>query len=137
MSKKYPVIAITGSSGAGTTSVMESFEYIFRRENILAQVIEGDSMHRYERKQMDELLEKHHKIPGNYFSHFSPEANELAALENTFKTFGQTGQCKVRKYIHSQAEGASYKQAAGTLTPWRDSAEAADLLCYEGVHGVM
>lgn len=135
MSKKYPVIAITGSSGAGTSSVMESFEYIFRRENISAQVIEGDSMHRYERKEMDDLLEKHHKIPGNYFSHFSPEANELAELENTFRTFGQTGRCKVRKYIHSDTEGVPYKQAAGTLTPWRDSAVDADVLFYEGLHG--
>lgn len=135
MSKKFPVIAITGSSGAGTSSVMESFEYIFRRENICAQIIEGDSMHRYERKEMDALLEKYHKIPGNYFSHFSPEANELAALETTFKNFGQTGLCKVRKYIHSDAEGAPYKQAAGTLTPWRNCAENADVLFYEGLHG--
>jgi phosphoribulokinase len=135
MSKKYPVIAITGSSGAGTSSVMESFEYIFRRENIQAQVIEGDSMHRYERKEMDALLEARNKIPGNYFSHFSPEANELAELENTFKTFGETGQCKVRKYIHTDAEGAQYKQGAGTLTPWRYSAVDADVLFYEGLHG--
>jgi phosphoribulokinase len=135
MSKKFPVIAITGSSGAGTSSVMESFDYIFRRENIRAQMIEGDSMHRYERKEMDELLEKHHKIPGNYFSHFSPEANELAALEDTFKSFGQTGQCKVRKYIHTEAEGLPYKQVAGTLTPWRNSAADADVLFYEGLHG--
>jgi phosphoribulokinase len=135
MSKKFPVIAITGSSGAGTSSVMESFEYIFRRENIRAQVIEGDSMHRYERKEMDALLKKYHKTPGNYFSHFSPEANELAALESIFKSFGQTGQCKVRKYIHTDAEGMPFKQVAGTLTPWRDSAEDADVLFYEGLHG--
>ena len=135
MSKKFPVIAITGSSGAGTSSVMESFEYIFRRENIRAQIIEGDSMHRYERVEMDALLEKHHKTPGNYFSHFSPEANELAALETTFNSFGQTGQCKIRKYIHSDAEGVPYKQTAGTLTPWRDCLEEADVLFYEGLHG--
>ena len=117
MSKKFPVIAITGSSGAGTSSLMVSFGYIFRHENIHAQFIEGDAMHSDQRKKMDALLAERNKIPGNYFSHFSPEANELDELENTFKTFGETGQCKVRKYIHSDTEVAPYKQSAGTLTP--------------------
>src|SRR3989344_2450700 len=135
MSKKYPVIAITGSSGAGTTSVMKSFEYIFRREGIKAQVVEGDSMHRYERKQMDAELKKYSKIPGSHFSHFSPEANLMPGLAEAFKSFGETGRCKVRKYIHSDAEGAPYQQRAGTLTPWRDSIDDADVLFYEGLHG--
>ena len=92
-------------------------------------------MHRYQRKEMDALLAECNKIPGNYFSHFSPEVNELAKLENTFKTVGETRQCKVRKYIHSDAEGAPYKHSAGTLTSWRDSAVNADVLFYEGLHG--
>lgn len=135
MSKKFPVIAITGSSGAGTTSVMNSFEHIFRREHLKAQMIEGDSMHRYERVEMDKLLEKYRKVPGSHFSHFGPEANLLSELANTFKTFGETGACKVRKYIHTDAEGAPYSQKAGTITPWRDSEPSADLLFYEGLHG--
>lgn len=135
MSRKYPIIAITGSSGAGTTSVMNSFEYIFRREGIKAQAIEGDSMHRYERKEMDAELEKYSKIPGSHFSHFSPQANLLSELADNFKKFGETGQCKVRKYIHTDVEGVPYNQSAGTLTPWRDSAEDADVLFYEGLHG--
>ena len=52
MSTKYPVIAVTGSSGAGTSTVMKSFAHIFRREGIKAQVIEGDSFHRYNRVEM-------------------------------------------------------------------------------------
>ncbi|MGH8729858.1 MAG: phosphoribulokinase, partial [Burkholderiales bacterium] len=52
MSAKYPVIAVTGSSGAGTTSVKHTFEHIFRREKIKAAVIEGDSFHRYDREGM-------------------------------------------------------------------------------------
>lgn len=135
MSKKYPVIAITGSSGAGTTSVMNSFQHIFRREKIKAQMIEGDSMHRYGRAEMDQLLAKYKKIPGSHFSHFCPEANLMPELAKTFKEFGKTGHCKVRKYIHSDEEGAPYGQNAGTITPWRDSDPEADVLFYEGLHG--
>lgn len=135
MSKKYPVIAITGSSGAGTTSVMQSFQHIFWRENIQAQTIEGDSMHRYERKEMDAELAKHNQIPGSHFSHFNPKANLLNELASTFETFGKTGRCKVRKYIHTDAEGLPFNQQAGTMTPWQDSKEGAELLFYEGLHG--
>ena len=52
MSERHPIIAITGSSGAGTTSVTRTFENIFRRENVSAAVIEGDSFHRYDRAEM-------------------------------------------------------------------------------------
>ncbi|HEY8355125.1 MAG TPA: phosphoribulokinase [Methylophilaceae bacterium] len=135
MSKAYPVIAITGSSGAGTTTVMNSFNHIFRRDGIRAQIIEGDSMHRYERKEMDALLKKYSQIPGSHFSHFSPEANLLPELAETFRQFGETGRCKVRKYIHTDEEGLPYGQPAGTLTPWRDSDPDADVLFYEGLHG--
>lgn len=135
MSKKYPVIAITGSSGAGTTSVMNSFNHIFRREGIIAQAIEGDSMHRYERNEMDAELKKHNQTPGSNFSHFSPKANLLKELAETFETFGKTGHCKVRKYIHTDEEGRPYGQPAGTMTPWQDSTPDAEVLFYEGLHG--
>jgi len=39
MSVKYPIIAITGSSGAGTTSVTRTFEQIFRREKVKAAFV--------------------------------------------------------------------------------------------------
>ena len=119
MSANYPIIAITGSSGSGTTSVMNSFQHIFRREGIKAQMLEGDSMHRYERKEMDEKIKEYNAIPGSYFSHFSPKANLLPELEATFKQFGETGICKVRKYLHSRDEAAAYKQEPGTLTTTR------------------
>ena len=34
MSSRHPIIAVTGASGAGTTSVMRAFQQIFRRENL-------------------------------------------------------------------------------------------------------
>ena len=42
MSARHPIIAITGSSVAGTTSVTRTFENVFRREGVSAAVIEGD-----------------------------------------------------------------------------------------------
>ncbi len=75
MSAKHPIIAITGSSGAGTTSVTRTFEKIFRREKVDAASIEGDSFHRYARKEMREVMAAQDK--GSHFSHFGPEANLL------------------------------------------------------------
>ena len=133
MSKKFPIIAITGSSGSGTTTVRQSFQHIFNREKINATVIEGDSYHRYERAEMDALIKQHDLVPGVNFSHFGPEANILDELANTFETFGKIGKCKTRKYIHSDDEGRPYNQKAGTMTPW-EGAES-DILFYEGLHG--
>jgi phosphoribulokinase len=97
MSVKHPIVAITGSSGAGTTTVMSSFKHIFRRDGIKAQVLEGDSMHRYDRMAMRAEMKKQMEAGNNNFSHFGPEANLLAELAEIFKTFGQTGMGKVRK----------------------------------------
>ncbi len=135
MSVKHPIVAITGSSGAGTTTVMSSFKHIFRRDGINAQVLEGDSMHRYDRMSMRAEMKKQMDAGNMNFSHFGPEANLLAELAEIFKTFGATGKGKVRKYIHDAAEGAEFNQEPGTFTPWHDMRPDADLLFYEGLHG--
>ncbi len=135
MSVKHPIVAITGSSGAGTTTVMSSFKHIFRRDGIKAQVLEGDSMHRFDRLSMRAEMKKQMDAGNMNFSHFGPDANLLAELEEIFKTFGATGKGKVRKYIHDAAEGAEFGQEPGTFTPWQDMRADADLLFYEGLHG--
>lgn len=135
MSVKHPIVAITGSSGAGTTTVMSSFKHIFRREGIKAQILEGDSMHRYDRMAMRAEMKRQAEAGNAHFSHFGPEANLLADLEGIFKTFGASGKGKVRKYIHDAVEGAEFKQEPGTFSPWADMIPDADLLFYEGLHG--
>ncbi len=135
MSVKHPIVAITGSSGAGTTTVMKSFQHIFRREQIRAQILEGDSMHRYNRLEMREAMKQQQASGNSSFSHFSPEANLLGDLANTFKTFGENGTGKVRKYIHDDVEAAEFGQDPGTFTPWKDMEAGAELLFYEGLHG--
>ena len=137
MSERHPIIAITGSSGAGTTSVTRTFENIFRREHVKAAVIEGDSFHRHDRNEM-KLRQAEAEQAGNQnFSHFGPENNRFAELEQLFKDFGASGTGKRRKYLHDAEEAAPYKQEPGTFTPWEDVPDGTELLFYEGLHGAV
>ena len=137
MSQRHPIIAITGSSGAGTTSVTRTFENIFRRENVKAAVIEGDSFHRYDRKEMKLRQADAEKSGNKHFSHFGPENNLFSELEQLFRSYAEAGSGKRRKYLHDQAEAAPCKQEPGTFTPWEDVPAGTDLLFYEGLHGAV
>ena len=137
MSIKHPIIAVTGSSGAGTTTVMKSFAHIFRREGIKAQIVEGDAFHRYDRKGMREAMAAAERAGNRNFSHFGPEANLLEELEKLFRTYGESGRGRIRKYLHDVEEAAPYKQEPGTFTAWEDLAGDTDLLFYEGLHGAV
>ncbi|MBL1433550.1 MAG: phosphoribulokinase [Gammaproteobacteria bacterium] len=134
MSVKHPVIAVTGSSGAGTTTVKNAFEHIFRREGITPAVVEGDSFHRYDRVEMKAEVTKAQDAGGN-ISHFGPEANLFDKLEALFKTYGETGSGDRRYYLHNDEEAAPYGQKPGTFTPWEALDKGSDLLFYEGLHG--
>ena len=137
MSIKHPIVAITGSSGAGTTSVTKTFEHIFRREEIRAAVIEGDSFHRHDRKEMKVAMAEAAAAGNHHFSHFGPDANLLGELESLFRAYGETGGGRARKYLHNADEAAPYHQDAGTFTPWEDLPGGTDLLFYEGLHGAV
>lgn len=135
MSVKHPVIAVTGSSGAGTTTVMRAFHHIFRREKLKAATVEGDSFHRYDRKAMRAELKAREAKGDRGFSHFGPEANLIGDLEALFRSYGESGTGRVRKYLHDDEEAAPWKQEPGTFTPWADLEAGSDLLFYEGLHG--
>ncbi len=137
MSVKHPIISVTGSSGAGTTSVKRTFEQIFRRENIHAAYIEGDSFHRYDRAEMRVRMAEEAKAGNKHFSHFSAETNLLEKLEATFKNYGETGTGEVRTYVHDAREAELHDCAPGHFTPWRAIPENTDLLFYEGLHGAV
>ncbi len=137
MSTQHPIISVTGSSGAGTTSVKRTFEVIFRRENVNAAYIEGDSFHRYDRAEMRREMAAAAERGNKHFSHFSPETNLLDDLEATFRTYAETGEGKVRTYIHDEAEAQTHGCAPGTFTPWSAFPAATDLLFYEGLHGAV
>lgn len=135
MSERYPIIAITGSSGAGTTSVTRTFENIFRRENVRSVIVEGDSFHRYDRQEMKVKLSAAEESGDNNFSHFGPDTNLFPELEALFSNYAKTGNGRRRKYLHDAEEAAPYKQQPGTFTPWEDLPPDNDLLFYEGLHG--
>ena len=147
MSRKYPVIAVTGSSGAGTTTVKRAFENIFRREfrrdKVRVAVIEGDSLHSLDRMAFRAAVAEAGKAGNNSFSHFGPEANHFDKIEETFRAFGETGTCKRRYYIHSDAEAQELNArfntnlSPGQFTPWADIEPGSDLLFYEGLHGMV
>ena len=128
MSVKHPIIAITGSSGAGTSTVMQSFHHIFRREDLNPQVVEGDSFHRHDRKSMRVAMKEQEDKGNRHFSHFGPEANLLEELEQLFVSYGKSGTGKVRKYLHDAGEAEPYGQESGTFTPWEEIPGGTDLM---------
>jgi phosphoribulokinase len=137
MSVKHPIIAVTGSSGAGTTTVMKSFTHIFRRERINAQIVEGDAFHRYDRAGMREAMQQRERDGFRNFSHFGPEANLLEELETLFSSYAKSGAGRYRHYVHDDVEAIQYAQDAGTFTPWKEIESGTDLLFYEGLHGAV
>jgi phosphoribulokinase len=142
MSKKHPIVAVTGSSGAGTTTVKRAFEHIFYRDGIKAAVIEGDSFHRFDRAEMKAEMarsaQEHRTL-----SHFGPEANRFDLLEELFRNYGESGSGQQRYYIHSDSEADHHNARLGTqlnagqFTPWEDLPEGTDVLFYEGLHGLV
>ena len=134
MSVRHPVVAITGSSGAGTTTVTRTFEHIFRRERIHAALVEGDAFHRWDRAEMRARLDAA-QARGATLSHFGPEANLFEELEALFRGYGETGRGQVRRYLHDDVEARRHGQPPGTFTPWEELPPGSDLLFYEGLHG--
>ena len=137
MSQKHPIISVTGSSGAGTTTVKHTFQQIFRREGVKSVTIEGDAYHRYDRAEMKKAVAEEEARGNNHLSHFSPEANLLDELENTFRSYGETGTGRTRHYVHDHEEAELLGSPAGTFTPWQELPPGSDLLFYEGLHGAV
>ncbi|HAD31578.1 MAG: phosphoribulokinase [Alteromonadaceae bacterium] len=136
MSVSHPIIAVTGSSGAGTSNVKHAFEDIFRRTNVKPAVIEGDSFHRYNREEMLAAVAQA-EAEGRAMTHFGPEANCLDRLERLFQTYSETGRGEKRYYIHDETEAVKFNQPPGTFTEWEELDNDSDLLFYEGLHGGM
>lgn len=134
MSSRNPIIAVTGSSGAGTSTTTESFEHIFRSLGITCAKVEGDSFHRYSRQEMD-LEKRKAREDGRNVSYFGDQANDFDSLEKLFKDYSETGKGKMRRYLHTFDDAVPYNQMPGTFTPWEDLGEGTDVLFYEGLHG--
>ena len=134
MSEKHPIIAVTGSSGAGAEPVMSAFTHLFWREKVKPVVVQGDGFHRYTRAEMKALAEQSGNS-GCAFTHYGPQGNLLEKLEATFREYGERGTGEHRLYLHCESEAAKHRQPCGTFTPWERFPEDTDLLFYQGLHG--
>ncbi len=137
MSERHPIIAITGSSGAGTSTVTRTFENIFRREGVSAAIVEGDSYHRFDRKAMKQRMAEAEAAGDMNFSHFGAEANLFEEIEALFREYASTGRGRSRKYLHNAEEAAPYAQEPGTFTAWEPLPPDTAMLFYEGLHGAV
>jgi phosphoribulokinase len=137
MSARHPIIAVTGSSGAGTSTVKTTFEWIFRRELIDAAIVEGDAFHRYDRAEMRQKMKEAEAAGNGHFSHFGPDANLFGELEELFRSYALSGKGRSRTYVHDAEEAAKHGSPPGTFTPWQEIGEGSDLLFYEGLHGAV
>lgn len=135
MSTKHPIIAVTGSSGSGTTTVKHTFEALFHRENVNAAIVEGDSFHRYARDDMKRRIDEAESAGQRGISHFGPEANLLEELENLFRGYGESAVGRRRLYIHNEEQSVRWNLPMGTFTEWEDLPVGTDCLFYEGLHG--
>jgi phosphoribulokinase len=134
MSRKHPIVAVTGSSGAGTSTVKNALEHIFHRVGARAALIEGDSFHRYDRKTMKKELAKA-KEAGQTLSHFGPEGNLFDKQLELFRSYGESGTGMRRRYVHNEEEAVRHEAKPGTFTDWEPIPPDTDLLFYEGLHG--
>ena len=145
MSRKHPIIAVTGSSGACTPAVRHAFENLSRREiNIRAAFVEGAGLHSLNRAEFNVAASEAAKAGNNTFSHFGPEANHFGKIEEMFRSYGETGMCRRRYYVHSEEEADRHNKhfgmtdlKPGVFTPWEDIEADSDLLIYEGLHGMV
>ncbi len=134
MSAKYPVISVTGSSGAGTSTAKAALEHIFRREHVTPSIVEGDCFHRFDRMEF-RAKAKEFEAAGKRLSHFSDDANLFDKIAELFDSYQRTGRGLARTYVHDDEEAKVYGVGAGKFTDWREVGEGSDLLFYEGLHG--
>jgi len=137
MSLKHPIIAVTGSSGAGTTTVKHTFEAIFHREHVNAAIVEGDSFHHYTRAEMKNLIDEAERLGQRGISHFGPEANLFSELESLFRAYGEAATGRRRHYVHNEAHAMRWNLPMGSFTDWEDLPVGTDCLFYEGLHGAV
>lgn len=134
MSQQHPIIAVTGSAGAGSTTVRHAFNDIFRRQGLNPATVKGDSFFRYDLNELKRLRAEWTKSK-QHFSFFGPEANLFDRLESLFANYGKSGAGEIRHFIQDDDDAATYQAQRGTFTDWEKIPKGTDLLFYEGMHG--
>ncbi|MBT8447865.1 MAG: phosphoribulokinase, partial [Gammaproteobacteria bacterium] len=134
MSLTHPIIAVTGSSGAGTTRTKAAFDHIFRRLGLAPAYVQGDSFHRYDRAAMQEEVARA-EARGATLTHFGPAGNWFDRMETLFADYSERGRGQHRDYLHTDEEARARGGEAGTFTDWEELPADTDIMLYEGLHG--
>jgi phosphoribulokinase len=134
MSQKHLIVAVTGSTGAGLSTVRHAFKTVFRRLGVNAAMVHGDAFRRYTEVQFAAQLAAA-RAGGRNLSWFGPECNHFVELESFFKTYSETGSGVMREYAHDAERADEIGVPVGEFTAWRPLVAGSDLLFYEGQHG--
>jgi len=134
MSKKHPIIALTGSAGAGTSTLKTVIHKLFLRKNINPTFVQGDSFRQYDFDAWDEVFAEY-ADRGQFISHFGPEANEFEKLETLFKSYGVSGTGDIRHYLQTSTLASKYKKPKGCFSDYEAISRDSDVLVYDGFHG--
>lgn len=134
MSKQHPIVAVTGSSGSGLSTVRHAFKFIFQRLGVKPAIVHGDGFRRFTERQFTALLDEA-RVSGRRISWFGPECNHFQELETFFKTYGECGSGVYRQYAHNLEHAQSLDVPVGEFTEWKPLPAGSDLLFYEGQHG--
>jgi len=134
VSTQHPIVAVTGSSGAGTSTALKAFQKMFGALGLKAAIVEGDAFHAFDREGSRAAIERA-TIRGENFSLFGPAGNLFDKLEALFREYSQSGSGLARRYLHTDAEAHAEHRPVGTFTPWERIAPGTDVLFYEGLHG--
>lgn len=133
MSAKHPVIAVTGSSGAGTTTTSLAFRKIFAQLNLHAAEVEGDSFHRYTRPEMDMAIRKA-RDAGRHIATSAPRLTTSACWNkpslNTVRA-AKGNLANICIPTTKPYRGIRYRGHS----PPQPLPEPTDVLFYEGLHG--
>jgi phosphoribulokinase len=134
MTARHPIIGVTGSSGAGTSTALQAFGRMCVSLGIKPAIVEGDAFHAYDREGNRRAIARA-RIRGEHFSLLGPAGNLFLRLETLLREYGQSSTGISRRYLHTEAEAKIARQSVGTFTPWMPITPDTDVLFYEGLHG--
>ena len=137
MSAKHPIISVTGSSGAGTTSVQADVRADLPPREDHRRLHRGRRLPPLRPRRDGAVCAEADEGGNSHFSHFGQEANLLDELEELFRSYGEIGTGRARHYVHDADEAERLGARRGTFTPWEDLPRGTDLMIYEGLHGAL
>jgi phosphoribulokinase len=134
MSRKHPIVAVTGAPGAGLSTVRHAFKDIFARLGIRPAIVHGDAFRRFGATEQT-ALEAAARAAGRELSRFGPDNNLFDELQALFRDYGDSGRGRLRDYAHNAERAGKLGVGVGEFGAWRRLPAGSDLLFYEGQHG--